>query len=242
MSNYRLKIQYDGTNYSGWQIQKNAETVQQKIVDAINIIEKKTVQLTGSGRTDSGVHALGQVANFIIDKELDIYRFSHSLNSILPDDIAITDLEKVKDDFNSRFDAKRRSYIYLISFSKSPFLKKYSYYFHGNLNQQKLNELSSELWGKKDFTSFCRKNTDTKNKICDVYDARWRYSNGMLFFKIEADRFLHGMVRTIVGTLLLAEKNNLGKNYINTIITAKSREEAGEAAPAHGLFLYKVKY
>ena len=110
--NYKLKIQYDGTNYSGWQIQNNAVTVQQKITDAIKTITKHNVNLIGSGRTDTGVHALGQIANFILQEELDLYRFKHSLNSILPDDISVILIEEIREEFNSRFDAKKRSYFY----------------------------------------------------------------------------------------------------------------------------------
>ena len=172
MNNYKLTIQYDGTDYSGWQIQENAVTVQQKISEAIEVLTKERVNLVGSGRTDSGVHALGQVANFKVDTELDIYRFSHSLNAILPKDISVTNIQKVEENFHSRFDAKKRSYIYLISKFKSPFYYPYSWYYHESIDISKLRELSDSLTGEFDFTSFARKNTETENKVCKIFQAK----------------------------------------------------------------------
>ncbi len=242
LDNYKLLIQYDGTNYSGWQIQVDSTTIQQKITDAAEIILKEKINLIGSGRTDAGVHALGQVANFKTTKDLNIYRFKHSINAILPNDISILKIEKTTPEFHARFDAQRRSYLYFISKYKSPFYERYSYFCHNELNCELLNKLSKSLLGEKDFSSFARKNTDTKNKICNIYEAYWKNTSNLIVFKIEADRFLHGMVRTIIGTLLNALKNNFNNNYIEEIIGLRDREAAGEAVPAKGLFLYKVKY
>jgi len=237
-----LKIQYDGTNYSGWQIQSNATTVQQKITDAIKTITKQEVNLIGSGRTDTGVHALGQVANFKIERKLDIYKFKYSLNSILPVDISINSILETKEEFHSRFNAKKRSYIYLFSKIKSPFLYKYSYFLNEKIDIDFLNEISKTFFGTNNFTSFARKKTETKNKNCNIYDIHWKEFKDKISFYIKADRFLHGMVRTIVGTLLDAHKNKwTGENIIN-IIEKRNRCAAGEAVPSKGLFLYKVKY
>ena len=242
MNNYKLKIQYDGTNYAGWQLQENAVTVQQKIIEAIEVLTKDSVNLIGSGRTDAGVHALGQVANFKIDRELDIYRFSHSLNAILPKDISVTNIAKKSEDFHSRFDAKKRSYIYLISKVKSPFYYPYSWYYHESANIAKLRKLSESLVSELDFTSFARKNTETENKVCEIFQINWRESKEFIIFFVEANRFLHGMVRTMVGTLLKLVKEKEGERLLTEILNQKDREAAGEAAPARGLFLYKVKY
>ncbi len=244
MNNYKLTIQYDGTNYSGWQIQENAVTVQQKIRDGINLILKEQVNLLGSGRTDTGVHALGQVANFQSEQEIDLYKFIYSLNSILPEDISITNSEKVELDFHSRFSAKTRSYIYLLSHKKSPFYKNYSMEYP-ELSQQKitvLNNLSKVFIGDNDFTSFSRKNEEIDNKMCNILNIHWRRTGFFTLFYIEADRFLHGMVRTIVGTLLYARKNNFDESYLKEILENKDRESAGQAVLAKGLFLYKVRY
>ncbi len=240
--NYKLTIQYDGTNYAGWQIQHNAVTVQQKITDAINLIIKENVNLIGSGRTDTGVHAFGQSANFRTKQKLDLYRFIYSLNSILPNDIAVKNIIEVDESFHARFDAKRRSYLYLISKMKSPFYLKYSHLITYELDCHQLNLLSKEFVGEHDFTSFSRKNTEIDNKFCSIYKIHWRASKEFIFFFIEANRFLHGMVRTIIGSLLFAEKNNLDNFYLQEILNKKDRETANEAVPAKGLFLFKVKY
>jgi tRNA pseudouridine38-40 synthase len=242
LNNYKLLIQYDGTNYFGWQMQAEQVTIQQKITEAVEIILKEKIKLIGSGRTDTGVHALGQTANFKTANDLDIYKFTHSINAILPKDISILKIEKVNPEFHSRFDAKKRSYLYLISKYKSPFFDKYSYFYHNEIDCNLLNNLSRSLLGMKDFSSFARKNTETKNKICNIYEAYWRCNSNLIIFKIEADRFLHGMVRTITGTLLKSLKNNHDNSYVEDIIKLKDREAAGEAVPAKGLFLFKVKY
>ncbi len=242
LNNYKLIIQYDGTGYSGWQIQKGQMTVQQKITESIEILLKEKVNLIGSGRTDTGVHALGQTANFRTEQEIDQHRFPYSLNSVLPRDISILKLEKVNETFHSRFDAKKRSYIYLISRYKSPFYSNYSWFYHPDIDCVKLNRLAESLPGRHNFSSFSRKNTDTKNMVCEIYLAHWKETRGLTVFYISADRFLHGMVRTIIGTQLFALKNNLGREYIEEVINARDREKAAEAVPAKGLFLFKVKY
>lgn len=242
MNNYKLLIQYDGSGYSGWQIQKNQISVQQRITDSIETILKVKVNLIGSGRTDAGVHALGQVANFRTEIDIDQYKFLYSLNSILPRDISIRKMERVVENFHSRFDAKKRTYIYLISDQKSPFYDNYSYFYHFNVDCKRLNVLSESVLGRHDFSSFSKKNSDTNNKICEIFDAYWKRSRGLTFFYISADRFLHGMVRAITGTLLHALKNNLDHLYIDEVITSRDREKAAEAVPAKGLFLFKVKY
>jgi tRNA pseudouridine38-40 synthase len=241
LSNYKLTIQYDGTDYAGWQTQENVRTVQRTISDAIKVITSKEVNLIASGRTDSGVHALGQVANFRYEEEIDIYRFHHSLNSILPIDISVINIQEVSESFHARFDAKERTYLYVISKEKYPFYIKYSL-LKKNLDISFLNELSNAFLGKKDFTSFCRKNSDVIDKVCKLNFIRWRETNKFYLFFISADRFLHGMVRTIIGTLFKTLDLGERKKYIENIFNEKNREAAGEAVEAKGLFLYKVKY
>jgi len=242
VKNFKLTIQYDGTNYSGWQIQKNAPTIQQTIADSIKIILKEEVNLIGSGRTDSGVHALGQVANFISAGEIDLPKFRHSLNAILPIDIAIKHIEEVPEEFHARFSAVKRSYFYFISKGKSPFYEKYSYRFPGKPELAQLKEISKIFIGNKDFTSFAKKNSEIENKNCNVTCADWRETKDLLIFHIEANRFLHGMVRAIVGTILRTASENYNSDYIKNIFEQKDRQSAWEAVPAKGLFLYKVTY
>ena len=200
------------------------------------------VNLIGSGRTDAGVHALGQVANFKTEQELIPFKFIYSLNSILPKDISIVDIQTVNQDFHSRFSAKKRIYLYIISKNKSPFYERFSYFYHGLIDINKLNSISQAFLDKHDFTSFCKKNSETENKVCNIYNVHWKETRGVIFFLIEADRFLHGMVRTIVGTVLHSLKNNYDESYIEAVFNNKNRESAGESVPAKGLFLYKVKY
>lgn len=242
MFNYKLTIQYDGTDYAGWQIQENALTIQEVISKSIKQILQEEVNLIGAGRTDAGVHALGQVANFKVSRQLDISKFNYSLNAVLPKDISVTNIETVEENFHSRFSAKKRSYIYLISNQKSPFFERYSYTLFSEFKYEKMNELSSVLLGTHDFTSFSKINTEVQNKICEVFEARWRRQKNLLIFYIEANRFLYGMVRAIVGSLLRAYSSEEGISYLNNIFNQKDRIAAADAVPAKGLFLYKVKY
>lgn len=242
MFNYKITIQYDGTRYAGWQFQENATSIQEVISNSIKQILQEEINLIGAGRTDAGVHALGQVANFELSKELDLFKFKYSLNSVLPDDISIANIEPVDEKFHARFSAKKRSYIYLISNQKSPFFDHYSYTLFSDFNQDKLNELSSALIGTQDFTSFCKINTEVQNKICEVYEVRWRKQKNFFIFYIEANRYLYGMVRAIVGSLLKAYSSEEGMNYLKNIFNQKDRNAAADAVPAKGLFLYKVKY
>jgi tRNA pseudouridine38-40 synthase len=242
MFNYKLTIQYDGSNYAGWQIQDNAPSIQEVISNSVKQILQEDINLIGSGRTDTGVHALGQVANFSVSEKFDLSKFKYSLNSVLPKDISITNIEAVDEGFHSRFSAKKRSYIYLISSQKSPFFERYSYTYFSELRLEKLNELSSTLIGVKDFTSFSKINTEVQNKICEVFEARWRSQKNLLIFYIEANRFLYGMVRAIVGSLLKAYSSDDGISYLRNIFIQNDRSAAADAVPAKGLFLYKVKY
>lgn len=242
MFNYKLKIQYDGTDYSGWQIQENAQTVQQVIKDSIEQVTQQEINLIGSGRTDAGVHAIGQVANFLLKQNLDLYKFKYSLNSVLPSDISLVETERVNEKFHSRFDAKKRSYIYLISREKSPFYYRYSYLYNRKIDLSKLKELTRIFVGERDFSSFCKVNTEINSKVANVFEASWRISKDIYLFYIEADRFLYGMIRAIVGTLLRALQIEKPKDYIQEVFNSKRREAAANAVPAKGLFLFKVKY
>jgi len=225
-------------------MQLNAITVQQKIIDAIEVITKERVNLIGSGRTDTGVHAFGQAANFRTESELDIYKFLYQLNSILPKDISITKMEKVAESFHARFDAKSRSYLYLFIHNKSPFYYKYAHYYPPitKIDFFKLNEISKALLGEHDFTSFSKKNPEIDDKTCSISEIWWRKGRDLSTFYITANRFMHGMVRTIVGTLLYAAEQNLDENYLLEVLEQKNREEADESVPAKGLFLFKVRY
>ena len=242
MFNYKLTLQYDGTQYAGWQIQENAVSVQEVVKNSIQKILQREVNIIGAGRTDAGVHALGQVANFTFDKEIDLYKFKYSLNSVLPDDVSVSDIIAVDESFHARFSAKKRSYIYLISSQKSPFYDRYSYNNYSVLDMNKLNELSKILIGNKDFTSFSKNNPSVQNKNCEIFEARWRKEKNLIIFYIEANRFLYGMVRAIAGTLIKIYSSKKAEEELLNVIEKKSRDAAADAVPAKGLFLYKIKY
>jgi tRNA pseudouridine38-40 synthase len=244
VSNYKLLIEYDGTDYAGWQIQKNAVTVQQKITHAVEVITKDKINLIGSGRTDTGVHALGQVANFRIEHELDLRKFHYSLNAVLPNDISVVKIEKVNESFHARYDAKYRSYIYIFLHNKSPFYEKYSYLFPHikSVDLDSLNMLSRSLLCGHDFTSLSKKNSQIEEKFCVISEIHWRSIIDKTIFYITANRFLHGMVRTIIGTLLFAAEKNLNEDYLKELLEAKDRTKAEQSVPAKGLFLFKVRY
>ncbi len=244
MYNYKLIIQYDGTRYNGWQSQPHGNTVQDKITAAIKQITTEEVKVTGSGRTDAGVHALGQVANFRIPVELDLYKFQHSLNAVLPSDISILKAEKAHWNFHARYYAKRRTYFYLLTKFKSPFYLKYSWFntTFQELDLNRLNNISQVLLGEHDFTSFTRKKIETPDRLCNVTKIRWSGNDKFVIFRIEANRFLRGMVRTVVGTILDLYGNESPVETIKEILEAKTRDAAGQTAPPQGLFLYKIEY
>ncbi len=244
MPNYLLKVQYDGTNFAGWQIQKNADSVQGRITSALEILFKEKINLIGSGRTDAGVHAWGQVANFRASVEKDSEKLHRSLNGMLPPEIRIKSIFTVPEEFHARFDAKRRIYIYVLSTSENPFFRKYCLFknHYSSLNISGLNSISEKFIGKKDFSSFSRKICASENKLCDVTDARWYRKGDFVFFRIEADRFLHGMVRAITGSVLKIYETNREPSVVSEILMQKDREAAFESVPSSGLFLFKVKY
>jgi len=244
VKNYKLVIQYDGTEFSGWQIQNKASTIQGVLEEKINMLVKQKVNIIGSGRTDTGVHALGQVANFKIDQKLDLNKFTYSLNSVLPKSISVIDSREVHPEFHSRFDAKKRSYFYMFSNIKSPFYFNYSSFSPKTveLELNKMNKLSKSILGCHDFTSCSKKNDEQKNKKCNIYSIHWRKRKGFLLFFIEADRFLHGMVRTIVGTIVRGVQTKANPSFLLEILEKKNRESAWESVPAKGLFLNRVRY
>jgi tRNA pseudouridine38-40 synthase len=242
MKNYKIIIQYNGTPFCGWQMQKNGKTVQGVLTEAVNTVLREKVILNGSGRTDTGVHALGQCANFRTEKNLFRREFVYSVNSILPKEISIISFEEVNYEFHARFDARRRIYYYLISNKKSPFYYDFSLFRLKPLDIKKLNPYSNQIIGKYDFSSFAKTADQSDSKICTIYDARWRKLGFLSVFRIEADRFLHSMVRTIVGTLIEAHDSDFTYDTIPQIIEAKDRTKASEAVTSKGLFLYKVKY
>ncbi len=238
---YLFEIAYKGTNYHGWQRQKNATSVQQVVEETLSTILRTNISIIGSGRTDTGVHCRQQYFHLEFENSMpDNILFTS--NNFLPPDISIKSVRPITDEGHARFSATSRSYEYWISQHKDPFSKDLQYYFNRSLNIKTMNEAAALLIGKKDFESFSRVKTEVNNFICDITEASWEKSGGNLIFHISANRFLRGMVRAIVGTLLEVGLGKKASNSMESIIIAKDRKKAGAAAPAHGLFLTEVIY
>jgi tRNA pseudouridine38-40 synthase len=239
---YFLQIGYNGTNYHGWQIQPNANSVQATIENALSTILREEISVVGAGRTDTGVHASFFVLHFDSENENLDSNLVYKLNSFLSFDIAVQRIWKVSDEFHARFSAISRTYKYFISTVKNPFKSLVSYQYNLPLNLDKMNEAAKILFEYKDFTSFSRLHTDVKTNNCKILFAEWTKENDQLIFTIKADRFLRNMVRAIVGTLLEVGKSRLTANEFRKIIEMKDRRVAGTSAPAHGLFLADIEY
>jgi len=245
LNRYFIRLAFNGTAYHGWQIQKNANSVQQSLTNALTLLLHESIELTGAGRTDAGVHAWNYYAHFDLEQQLeesDRKNLLFKLNGFLPGDIVIYDIFPVKPAANARFSTKSRTYRYMISTCKNPFLSGYCYYLYGALNMDLMNEGGGILLETKDFTSFSKVNTDTKTNICTVYYARWDREGDELVFTIKANRFLRNMVRAIVGTLLELGRERINLEDFRQIIAGKNRSDAGGSVPACGLFLANIEY
>ena len=242
MRNIKLEIEYDGTDFYGWQIQPKLRTVQGEIQDKLKTILGHKINLIGAGRTDVGVHALGQAANFKTTSEVSKNSIINGLNGLLPDDIVIKRIEEVDLNFNSRYDAKSRLYKYRIYLGRTAILRKYVWEVLYSLNLENIFEATKKIEGEHDFSSFCVAESTKDNNACRVFSAIWEKSEDELIFKIEADRFLHAMVRSLVGTLVEVGRGYFSASDFVNIMEAKDRKKAGPTAPACGLYLVEVKY
>jgi tRNA pseudouridine38-40 synthase len=245
--NYKLLIMYEGTSFHGWQVQPNGMSVQQKLQDAIFLITKEKVSVVGSGRTDAGVHALGQVAHFKISKELNLYRFQHSLNALVRPDICVKEVASVPLDFHAQYSAKRKTYNYNVCLTRyqNPFNQRYSWHFVESADVGLLKAAAKSFVGTHDFTSFANEayaGSASKDPVRTLYRLDVRETAEGIILEFEGDGFLYKMVRNIVGTLLDIAAGKLPSDCIPALLAAKDRRRAGTAAPPHGLFLVKVDY
>ena len=239
---YFITFAYDGTDFHGSQTQPNGNTVQAEMEQAFATILRTPVALTFAGRTDAGVHADKMVAHFDVEKAVPA-NFAARLNNLLPDSIAIRDLQRVTDEAHARFDALERTYHYRITMRKDPFACQTRTRVKEGLDFEAMNKAAQLLLGKQDFASFCRVHTDVKTTICDVREARWVVENEYeAYFVITADRFLRNMVRAVVGTLFEIGRGKMTQAQLADIIAAKDRCKAGHSAPAEGLSLVEIKY
>ncbi|MDX1652832.1 MAG: tRNA pseudouridine(38-40) synthase TruA [Brumimicrobium sp.] len=240
---YFFECAYDGTDFSGWQRQPNADTVQETIECMLSRRFNEEVTIVGCGRTDAGVHARQFYFHADLDVDLDARELGYKLNKMLPVSIAVLKVYPVHDSAHARFDAVSRSYKYYIHSNKNPFSDRFSLYFPYRLDLDKMNHAARLLIGEKDFTSFSKLHTDVHTNICDLFNAEWKaLENGQLVFGISANRFLRNMVRAIVGTLLQVGQGEMEAEEIVNILKAKDRSAAGVSVPAKGLFLDRVEY
>jgi tRNA pseudouridine38-40 synthase len=242
--NIKLIIEYDGTNYHGWQMQPNGPTIQSVLEEAVSTFLGAPTRVTGSGRTDAGVHALGQVANFRCDRELDLYRLRRGLTALTPADISIKNAEIVPESFDARRDARSRTYEYRIlnRTSPSPFHVNYAWHLHEPLDVRHMGKAVRFLEGEHDFSCFRASGCDAPHPVRTVYRASLDQNGDLVIFKIEATAFLRHMARNIVGTLVEVGRVLRTPQSFAELLEARDRTQAGPTAPAHGLFLVEVKY
>ncbi len=242
MRNIKLVVEYDGTDFVGWQIQQQGRTVQQEITSILRQILQEDVNVIGAGRTDSGVHARGQVANFRTNSPLTPETLLNALNGLLPRDICIHAAEEVPEEFHARFDAKERTYRYFIAPRPTAIDRRYSWFSKYTLDIGVMNTCAKLLEGEHDFCSFSKLNPELSHSRCIVASSHWFESNGMFVYEIQANRFLHGMVRTLVGTMVHVGRSYRTFDEFRKILNSRERSEAGMSAPPHGLFLESVRY
>ncbi len=241
MSRYALQFAYDGGSFHGYQIQPNAHSVQAELEEKLSLLLAEPIAITGSGRTDTGVHAAHQIAHFdtisVIDANL-IYRLNRMLSPALTAQAIIS----VADDFHARFDATSRIYEYRITRHKDPFLRDFAYWYEADLDLEAMNEAAKLLLSHTDFQCFSKVKTEVNTFECTIISAFWESKDDQLVFTIEGNRFLRGMVRAVVGTLMEIGMGKWTSADLKRILESKSRQEAGRAVPAHGLHLVKVTY
>jgi tRNA pseudouridine38-40 synthase len=245
MPRYFIEVYYKGTNYAGFQIQQNANSIQAEVTQALNIIFKVELELTGSSRTDSGVHALQNFFHFDtndLPEEKLLNERVYNVNAILPNDIVVKKIHKVADNANCRFDAKSREYKYYIYQHKDPFLEDRAFYYPYPLDMDKLNRAAAIILDHTDFTSFAKKNSQVKTFNCTLFKSEWRRENELIVYCVQGNRFLRGMVRGLVGTMLRVGSNKITVSDFISIIENKDAMHADFSVPPQGLFLCSVNY
>ena len=248
MRNMRLVLSYDGTDFSGWQVQPDAATIQGTLALAIGRITRENVLPQGSGRTDAGVHALAQVATFVTASPIPEANFVKALNDTLPVTIRVLEAKQVTEDFHARKSARRKTYRYRIYRGAicPPFLARYVWHYPYPLDEDAMAEAAKFILGEHDFTSFAaldpEKGADETSHIRKIFSSSWQRDGDELLYTVEGSGFLHHMVRNLVGTFLLVGKGTWLASDTDRILAEKNRSSAGATAPARGLWLVKVEY
>lgn len=245
LKNFKLIIEYDGTHYCGWQRQPIDRSIQQEIENALTTMTRRKITLIGSGRTDAGVHALGQAANFTCETTIDTTALHKGLNSLLPEDIVIRNCEEVPVDFHARYDVKSKTYRYCIRSGPLPAAigRQYEWWVRAPLDFDAMRQAAGQLIGRKDFKAFEATGSPRSHTVRHVMRADIQTdAGGRIVFEIEAEGFLRYMVRNIVGTLVQVGKGTIPPEQISLILESRDRGQAGATAPARGLCLVHVNY
>lgn len=237
---YFIEVAYDGSRYAGFQVQENANTIQAEVERVLLIFYKTPFSLTGSSRTDAGVHALQNY--FHTDTDIAFQpRHVYNLNALLPDDIVIKRITPVAADAHCRFDAGSRTYQYFIYQEKDPFLKGKAFFYPYALDVEKLNEAAAAITEYQDFTSFSKRNTQTVTKLCTIMQSHWQQQHNQLVYTVQANRFLRGMVKGLVGTMLRVGRGKISLSDFREVIEAKNCALADFSVAAYGLYLMEVE-
>lgn len=243
MSRKLLTISFLGTNYCGWQVQKNAITIQECVCNALKSLYGTNVNATGCSRTDSGVHAEKYCLHFDEPKQIDNNSIVRAMNVYLPEDISAISCTDVADDFHARYSCIEKTYKYRIYIGeKNPFLYNRAYQYYKKIDIEKINRFAKDLLGTHDFSAFCAANSSVEDKVRSLKEAYAEENDGVVTFTFTADGFLYNMVRILSGTFLSVSEGKISESEALNIIKSKNRENAGKTLPACGLYLHKIKY
>lgn len=239
-----LKVAYDGTSYSGWQIQPNAVTVEQRLTEAVCGLFGENIALTGASRTDAGVHALGNIAVFDVDTRIPPEKISYALNARLPEDIRIHFSTEVPADFHPRYTPCVKTYEYKIwnDTFENPMYRLYAHFCYGDINVDAMNLAAEHIIGTHDFTAFCSAGSQVQDKTRTIYSLEVNKTGHLITIRVKGNGFLYNMVRIIAGTLLQAGMGQIEPNIVQTVIESQNRQNAGPTAPARGLCLAGIEY
>jgi len=239
---YFIELSYFGKAYYGWQNQPDSISVQEVLEENLSKVLRSKIDIVGAGRTDAGVHAKQMFAHFDNSEKVDTALLKYKLNSMLPKDVAISEIFQVREDAHARFDATSRSYEYHIVQEKDAFSRDFAWFLKHELDVEKMNEAAAILKKYTNFKSFSKSRTDVKTYNCRVDHAVWKVEDNKLVFHITADRFLRNMVLAVVGTLVEIGQNKYPVSHMHEVIESKDRGMAGTSVPAHGLYLTRIEY
>jgi tRNA pseudouridine38-40 synthase len=243
MPRYKLTFEFDGTDFSGWQIQPDARTVEGVIEEAFSKLYQRRIDIAGQGRTDAGVHALHQTAHVDLPDTFSVKRILYAMRGLLPDDVALLKIEKTAEDFHARFNARSRAYRYSIHTKPSPLKRRTSWFVSGELDTRLLKWCADRVIGDHDFKNFCvpPENSDMTT-ICSITQSEWSLEANGFIYHIEGNRFLRHMVRRLVGSMVETARGKIANNDFESLLKGPEQKQKAHSAPAHGLTLAEVMY